>query len=134
MRQKSFADGSFEKLRKRTRKEQFLDEMEVIIPWKELTEVIESFYPKPTGAGRRPKGLERMLRIYFMQHWFALSDPDAEEALYDSHTMREFAGINLGEEPAPDETTILNFRHLMERHNLGDEVFRIVNEYLKALR
>lgn len=130
MRQKSLADGSFEKYRKKTRREQFLDEMEIIIPWKELTEVIDPFYPKSEGPGRPTKGVERMLRIYFMQHWFALSDPGAEEALYESRCMRLFAGIDLGEEPVPDETTILNFRHLMERHNLGDELFRIVNEYL----
>ena len=72
-----------------------------------------------------------MLRIHFLQHWFELSDPAAEEALYYSRAMRQFAGIDLGQEPVPDETTICKFRHLMERHNLGDELFRLVNVYLE---
>ena len=131
MRQQSLADGSFEKYRKKTRKEVFLDEMDQIIPWQELTAVIKPFYPEPKGAGRRPKGIERMLRIHFLQHWFELSDPAAEEALYDSRAMRQFAGIDLGQEPVPDETTICKFRHLMERHNLGNELFRLVNVYLE---
>jgi len=130
MRQPSLTDG-FEKYRKKTRKEQFLEEMETIIPWKDLTEVIEPFYPNPQGAGRRPVGVERMLRIYFLQHWFSLSDPGAEEALYDSLAMRRFVGIDLGNEPVPDETTICKFRHLMERHNLGDQLFHLVNDYLQ---
>ena len=131
MRQQSLADGSFEKYRKKTRKEVFLDEMDQIIPWQDLTAVIKPFYPEPKGAGRRPKGIERMLRIHFLQHWFELSDPGAEEALYDSRAMRQFVGIDLGQEPVPDESTILNFRHLLEAHNLGDELFRLVNVYLE---
>lgn len=130
MKQQSLEATGFEKYRKKTRKEQFLEEMEQIIPWKELCEVIEPYYPKPQGAGRKPIGLERMLRIHFLQHWFELSDPGAEEALYDSRAMRLFVGIDLGNEPVPDETTICNFRHLMERNNLGDELFRLVNVYL----
>lgn len=129
MRQKSFSSG-FEKHRKQTRKEKFLDEMDRIIPWKELSQGLESHYPNPQGAGRRPIGLERMLRIYFMQHWYNLSDPAMEEALYDSRAMREFARIDLGNEPAPDETTILNFRHLMEARDFGAELLRLVNVYL----
>jgi len=131
MRQKTLAEGSFEKYRKKTRKELFLAEMESVIPWKELAAVIEPFYPKPQGAGRRPIGIERMLRIHFLQHWFNLSDPAAEEALYDSRAMRNFVGIDLGKEPVPDETTICKFRHLMEKHNLGDQLFHLVNEYLR---
>lgn len=130
MRQQSLEATGFEKYRKKTRKEQFLDEMERIIPWKELCEVIEPYYPKPEGPGRKPIGLERMLRIHFLQHWFELSDPGAEEALYDSRAMRLFVGIDLGNESVPDETTICQFRHLMERNNLGDELFRLVNVYL----
>ena len=130
MRQQSFASDDFEKYRKKTRKEIFLEEMDQIIPWKALSKVIKPYYPKPKGAGRRPIGIQRMLRIHFLQHWFELSDPGAEEALYDSRAMRQFVGIDLGKEPVPDETTILNFRHLMERHNLGDEMFRLVNVYL----
>lgn len=130
MRQQSLTD-SFEKHRKQTRKERFLDDMERIIPWRGLVEAIEPYYPRPRGAGRRPVGIERMLRVYFLQHWFNLSDPGAEEALYDSRAMRNFVGIDLGAEPAPDETTICKFRHLMEAHDLGDELFHLVNEYLK---
>jgi len=131
MRQDSFSDAGFEKYRKKTRKEQFLEEMETVIPWKELIAAIEPFYPKPEGAGRRPIGIERMLRIHFIQHWFNLSDPAAEEALYDSRSLRQFVGIDLGREPVPDETTICKFRHLMEKHNLGDQLFHLVNQYLQ---
>ncbi len=83
MRQQTLAGSGFEKYRMKTRKEQFLEDMDQIIPWKEPTAAIEPYYPKPKGAGRRPVGLERMLRIHFLQHWFDLSDPGAEEALYD---------------------------------------------------
>ncbi len=130
MRQQTLAGSGFEKFRKKTRKEHFLEEMEQVIPWKELTVAIEPYYPRPEGAGRRPVGIERMLRIHFLQHWFELSDPGAEEALYDSRAMRRFVGVDLGREPVPDETTICKFRHLMEQYNLGDELFRIVNVYL----
>ena len=130
MKQQSLDPGSFEKYRKKTRKEQFLEEMETIIPWKDLCRVIKPYYPNPKGAGRRPIGIDRMLRIHFLQHWFELSDPAAEEALYDSRAMRGFVGIDLGREPVPDETTILHFRHLMERHDLGDRLFNLVNTYL----
>jgi len=131
MRQDSFFDVGFEKDRKKTRKEQFLDEMEAIIPWQELAEAIEPYYPKPEGAGRRPIGIQRMLRIHFIQHWFNLSDPAVEEALYDSRALRQFVSVDLGREPVPDETTICKFRHLMEKHNLGDHLFYLVNQYLK---
>ena len=130
MRQQNFASNDFEKYCIKTRKEVFLEEMDRIIPLKALSKVIKPYYPKPRGAGRRPIGIQRMLRIHFLQHWFELSDPGAEEVLYDSRAMRQFVGIDLGKEPVPDETTILNFRHLMERHNLGDEMFRLVNVYL----
>lgn len=130
MEQQSLTDG-FEKFRKTTRKEQFLHEMDRIMPWSELAAAVEPHYPRPEGAGRRPIGIERMLRIYCLQHWFSLSDPAAEEALYDSRAMRRFVGIDLGNEPVPDETTICKFRHLMERHNLGDQFFHLVNQYLK---
>lgn len=131
MRQRTLADESFEKFRKPTRREQFLDEMDQIIPWRDLCKVIKPFYPKPKGAGRPPVGLERMLRIHFLQHWFNLSDPAVEEALYDSRSMRRFVGIDLGREPAPDETTVCKFRHLLEAHNLGDRLFELINEYLQ---
>lgn len=129
MRQRTLADEGFEKFRKPTRREQFLEEMDQIIPWGKLCKVIKPFYPVPKGAGRPPVGLERMLRIYFLQHWFNLSDPAVEEALYDSRAMRRFVGIDLGREPVPDETTICKFRHRLEAHNLGDQLFVLINEY-----
>ena len=131
MRQQTLADEGFERFRKPTRREQFLNEMDQIVPWRELCDVIEPFYPKPKGAGRPPVGLERMLRIHFLQHWFNLSDPAVEEALYDSRAMRRFVGIDLGREPAPDETTVCKFRHLLEAHNLGDQLFALIGEYLQ---
>lgn len=131
MRQQTLADEGFERFRKPTRRDQFLAEMEAVIPWRDLCKVIKPFYPKPKGAGRPPVGLERMLRIHFLQHWFNLSDPAVEEALYDSRAMRRFVGIDLGREPAPDETTVCNFRHLLEAHNLGDKLFVLINAYLQ---
>ncbi len=135
MRQQSLADEGFERYRKPTRRDQFLAEMDQIILWRDLCKVIKPFYPNPKGAGRPPSGLERMLRIHFLQHWFNLSDPAVEEALYDSRDMRRFVGIDLGREPALDETTVCNFRHLLEAHNLGSQLFtlskvRVKVEYL----
>ena len=131
MRQQTLTDNGFERFRKRTRRETFLLEMDQIIPWRDLCKVIKPFYPKRQGAGRPPVGLERMLRIHFLQHWFNLSDPAVEEALYDSRAMRSFVGIDLGREPAPDETTVCKFRHLLEAHNLGGQLFTLINEYLE---
>jgi len=133
MRQQTLADNGFERFRKQTRRETFLLEMDQIIPWRDLCKVIKPFYPKVKrkGAGRPAVGVERMLRIHFLQHWFNLSDPAIEEALYDSRAMRSFVGIDLGREPAPDETTVCKFRHLLERHNLGDHLFQLINEYLE---
>lgn len=130
MRQTTLAEGSFAKYKKPTRKEKFLAQMDAIIPWQELSEVIAPHYPNPQGSGRRPIGIERMLRIHFMQHWFNLSDPGMEEALYDIPALRDFAQIDLGREPAPDETTICKFRHILEQNDLGDRLFQLVNEYL----
>ena len=131
MRQQTLADEGFERYRKPTRRERFLDEMDKIVPWEGLCEVIEPFYPQPEGAGRPPIGVQRMLRIHFLQHWFNLSDPAVEEARYDSRAMRRFVGIDLGREPAPDETTVCKFRHLLEAHNLGDQLFALIAEYLE---
>ena len=114
MRQPTLASQGFEKYRMKTRKQQFLDEMEQVVPWQELVALIQPHYPQPQGARRRPVDVERMLRIYFLQHWYGLSDPAVEEALYDVPAMREFAGIDLGRERAPDETTVCKFRHLLE--------------------
>ena len=132
MRQPTLASqGSFEKYRKKTRREKFLEEMEQVMPWAELEALIEPYYPRE-GNGRPPVGLSIMLRIYFLQHWFNLSDPAAEEALYDSAALRRFAGVDLGRAAAPDETTILNFRHLLERHDLCGAMLEAVNHYLES--
>ena len=117
--------------KKVTRREQFLAEMDSVVPWVRLLALIEPHYPKvgPKG-GRPPMQPETMLRVYFLQNWYALSDPMAEEMLYDSEAMRRFAGIELGDDRIPDETTILNFRHLLERHGLTEAIFAGVNAYL----
>jgi len=101
------------------------------VPWSALCGLIEPFYPKP-GNGRPPVGVERMLRIYFLQLWFNLSDPAVEEALYDSLAMRGFVGVDLGHEPVPDETTVCRFRHLLEEHDLGRRLFDEVQRHLAA--
>lgn len=130
MDQLTLAQASFEPHRKATRREQFLQEMEQVVPWSQLCRLISPYYPK-AGNGRPPLALERMLRIYFMQQWFNLSDPGAEEALYDSHAMQRFIGLDLGKESAPDETTICKFRHLLERHALGEKLFGAVAKHLQ---
>ena len=131
MRQMTFAavGAGFERYAKTTRRAAFLAEMDKIVPWAELCASIEPYYPK-AGNGRPPIPLERMLRIHFLQHWFNLSDPAAEEALYESSTMRAFAGIDLGREAAPDETTICRFRHLLEAHDLGAHIFEAAHRHL----
>jgi IS5 family transposase len=121
----------FERYRKKTRRAIFLEEMEQVVPWAKLCALIEPHYPKP-GNGRPPKELEQMLRIYFLQQWFNLADPAVEEALYDSATLRQFVGIDLGAEPVPDETTVCKFRHLLEEHKLGEEILGTVNLHLQA--
>jgi IS5 family transposase len=129
MRQATLATAGFERYAKRTRRAAFLDEMEGVVPWPRLHALIAPFYPK-TGNGRPPIGIERMLRIYFLQQWFNLSDPGVEEALYDSQAMRRFVGIDLGCEPVPDETTMCRFRHLLEAHGLGRRLFDEVQRHL----
>jgi len=131
MKQMTLGSTGFEKHAKATRRAQFLAEMDRVVPWKELCALIEPAYSKG-ATGRPPVGLERMLRIYFLQQWFNLSDPAAEEALYDSLAMRQFVGIDLGREPAPDETTILRFRHLLESYDLGRQLFAAVSAHLQA--
>ena len=130
-KQLTLAVNDFERYRKPTRREKFLAEMDQVVPWKALCAVIEPYYPKATSAGGRPPvGLERMLRIHCLQLWFDLSDPAVEEALYDSLAMRSFVGIDLGREPVPDETTVMRFRHLLERHKLGERIFEAVGRVL----
>lgn len=123
--------NGFEQYTKKTRRQIFLEEMERVVPWRELCALVEPHYPKP-GNGRPPVGVERMLRIYFLQQWFNLSDPAVEEALYDSAVMRQFVGIDLGHEPVPDETTACKFRHLLEEHQLGEQILGTVNLHLQA--
>src|SRR6202795_5169286 len=131
MKQRSLAMmNGFERYSKKTRRAAFLGEMEQVVPWAELCALIEPVYPK-AGNGRQPVGVERMLRIYFLQQWFNLSDPALEEALYDSAGMRQFVGIDLGNEPVPDETTVCKFRHLLEQQDLGAGIFALVNEHLQ---
>jgi IS5 family transposase len=129
MKQLTLAATGFERYRKTTRRATFLAEMERVVPWPALCGLIEPFYPK-AGNGRPPVGVERMLRIYLLQQWFNLSDPAAEEALYDSRAMRDFVGIDLGREPVPDETTVCRFRHLLEEHDLGRQLFDEVQRHL----
>jgi IS5 family transposase len=131
MKQLTLATVGFERYAKTTRRAAFLAEMERVVPWAALCGLIEPFYPKP-GNGRPPVGIERMLRIYFSQQWFNLSDPAVEEALYDSAAMRDFVGIDLGREPVPDETTVCRFRHLLEQHDLGRQLFDEVQRHLVA--
>jgi IS5 family transposase len=128
--QMSLATTGFERYSKTTRRATFLSEMDRIVPWKRLRRIVKPYYFKGEGVGRRPIDLEQMLRIYFLQQWFNLSDPAVEEALYDMLSMRAFARIDLGEGPVPDETTICKFRHLLEKHDLGKKLFAEVNRYL----
>src|SRR5271155_5098578 len=117
MKQRTFASAAWEKKGKVTRRERFLGEMDQVIPWIQIQALIEPHYPK-AGNGTQPMPMERMLRIHFMQQWFNLSDPAMEDALYDSESMRRFAGIELIDDAVPDESTILRFRHLPEQHRL----------------
>jgi IS5 family transposase len=136
MKQKTLAmaadqSAGFERYCKPTRGDEFLRKMNAIVPWGALCSVIQPHYPKGVG-GRPPIGLERMLRIHFIQHWFNLADQACEEALYDSASLRSFAGIDLGVEPVPDATTMLKFRRLLGEHKLGEQLFAKVGEELQA--
>ena len=128
MSQISFADAEHAGKRKKTRREVFLEEMELVVPWKALVKLIEPHYPV-AGRGRRPYPLESILRVHLMQNWFALSDPAMEEALYEIASLRTFARLSLSE-PIPDETTILNFRHLLEENDLAEDILKLVNAHL----
>src|SRR5450631_4241968 len=132
MKQASLAEQpGFQRYSKKTRRALFLEEMEQVVPWGKLCSLVEPHYPK-AGNGRCPVGVERMLRVYFLQQWFSLSDPAVEEALYDSPLMRRFAQIDLGNEPVPDETTVCKFRHLLEQHSLGGAMLETVNVHLES--
>ena len=131
--QRTFASLAWSSKGKVTRRERFLAEMDAVIPWPRLIALIEPYYPK-AGQGRQPLGLEKMLRIYFLQQWFNLSDPQAEDAIYDSESMRRFAGVELGGEAVPDESTILRFRHLLEQHRLTKGIFDAIAGLLEERR
>jgi len=133
MKQTTFASAAWERKGKVTRRERFLAEMDQVIPWASILSLIEPHYPK-AGNGTQPMPMERMLRIYFMQQWFNLSDPAMEDALYDSESMRRFAGVELIDDAVPDESTILRFRHLLERHQLTQKLFELVRGLLEQKR
>jgi IS5 family transposase len=131
MKQLSFSDAEYGGKRKRTRREVFLAEMQRAVPWSQLEALIAPHYPK-AGGGRRPYPLATMLRIHCLQQWYGLSDPAMEEELYEIASMRQFAGLSLARGTVPDETTILNFRHLLEQHGLAREIFDTVKAHLQA--
>jgi IS5 family transposase len=131
--QRTFASMAWQAKGKVTRRERFLAEMDAVIPWSRLLALIEPHYPK-AGQGRQPLGLEKMLRIYFLQQWFNLSDPQAEDVIYDSESMRRFARVELSDDVVPDESTILRFRHLLERHALTKAIFDAVAGLLDERR
>ena len=128
-KQQTFASAAWSRKGKVTRRERFLAEMDGVIPWRRILELIEPHYHLGK-LGRQPHDLERMLRIYFMQQWFNLSDPQAEDAIYDSESMRRFARVELDDDKIPDESTILRFRHLLEKHGLTESIFEVVQELL----
>jgi transposase, IS5 family len=127
--QTSFAQSEYATKKKTTRREKFLGEMERVVPWAKLIELIEPHYPQGR-RGRPPVGLERMLRIYFLQQWYTLADEALEDALYDSQALRTFAGLDLSADQPPDATTLLNFRHLLEEHHLTKAIFAAITAHL----
>jgi transposase, IS5 family len=133
MKQTTFASAAWDRKGKVTRRERFLAEMDAVIPWAPILALIEPHYPK-AGNGTASMPMERMLRIYFMQQWFNLSDPAAEDSLYDSESMRRFVGIELLDDAVPDESTILRFRHLLEEHRLTEQIFGLVRGLLESKR
>jgi IS5 family transposase len=131
MKQATFEGLAFAAKKKQTRREKFLAQMEAVVPWAALEAVIEPHYPKAGRRGGQPKPLGAMLRIYFMQQWYALSDPGMEDALYEIESMRRFAGLELLDDALPDETTLLNFRRLLETHQLTGRMMNVINDVLK---
>jgi transposase, IS5 family len=129
-RQGSFSQAEYAGKKKQTRRDRFLAEMEEVVPWSRLVDRLRPFYPKGE-RGRPPIGLERMLRIYFLQQWYGLADEAVEDALYDSQALRGFAGIDLTLAAVPDATTVLNFRHWLEEHNLTRALFDEVGTMLQ---
>jgi transposase, IS5 family len=133
MKQMSLDTTGFERKTKRTRKREFLDEMNLVVPWSELVALVSAHAPTRSAKGGRPPfAAQTMLRIHFLQQWFNLSDPAMEEALYDTPMFREFAGLDMGEDHLPDESTILRFRHLLEANHLSAQILATVNATLMA--
>lgn len=132
MKQITFAQVEHQNKKKVTRRERFLAEMNVLVPWQRLLDALSpSYYPDSAGKrGRPPTPLERMLRIYFLQQWYGLADEALEDAIYDSQAMRDFVGVDLSIESVPDATTLLRFRHLLERHSLTQRIFEEINANL----
>lgn len=129
MKQETFTDIEYSFRKKKTKREEFLEIMDEIIPWDEWISIIEPFYPKGE-RGRRPMGIEKMLRMYLLQIWFNLSDPATEDAIYDSYAMRKFSGIDFMTEAVPDETTLCRFRHLLEANGINKLFFDAINRVM----
>jgi IS5 family transposase len=132
MKQTSFSDAEFASKKRLTRRDCFLAEIEAVTPWPALVAALLPYYPKGEGRGRPPVGLERMLRMYIAQQCFGLSDEGIEDAIYDSQAIRGFVGIDLTHESAPDATTLLKFRRLLEKHNLTRRIFDEINGHLAS--
>jgi IS5 family transposase len=130
MKQTSFASLEYAGKKRKTRREKFLGEMEQVVPWAQLIALVEPHYPSSGRVGRPPIGVARMLRMYFLQQWYSLSDEGLEDAIYDSQSMREFIGIDLAREQVPDATTLLKFRRLLEDQKLTKAIFEQVNAHL----
>ncbi|MCS7304897.1 MAG: IS5 family transposase [Thermoguttaceae bacterium] len=129
--QKTFASLGFDQRRKATRRHAFLRSMNRVMPWEDLARLVEPYYPTQEGPGRPAKPLGWMLKLYFLQIWWNLSDPQTEDLMHDSHAVQEFLGLDLGRDRPPDETTICRFRHLLEKHQLGKRILEIVNRHLE---
>jgi IS5 family transposase len=128
--QSSFSELEYASKKKQTRRDRFLGEINAVTPWVELERTVTPFYPNSGGRGRPPIGLGRMLRMYVAQQCFGLSDEGVEDAIYDSQAIRRFVGIDLNRESAPDATTLLNFRHLLESYQLTESIFNVINGHL----
>ena len=131
MKQQTFSDIEYSHRRKKTKREEFLEAMDQIIPWQHWIDLIKDYYPSGK-RGRPPRGIETMLRMYLMQNWFNLSDAAIEDAIYDSYAMRSFMHIDFFTEQVPDSTTLLKFRHLLEKHKIGEQIFADVNARLES--
>ena len=129
MNQLTMTDIEYSNRKKKTKREEFLDAMEEIIPWAQWEELIRPYYFNNV-RGRKPIGIETMLRMYLMQIWFSLSDEGIEDSIYDSYAMRSFMHIDFSEQQVPDATTLLKFRHMLEKHNIGEKIFADVNRRL----